>query len=215
MTDRSRARELARTSTDPVGWFETLYREAADGRAEVPWADLVPNPHLVDWLDRADASPRRVLDVGCGYGDNAAELARRGFQVTAFDVSKAAISRARERFADLPVDFQVADVLSPPSAWERAFDLVVEIHTLQVLPPGPRAEALAALAELVAPDGSIVVIARGRNDDDAPGDMPWPLTRAELRRLADHGLVEVSFEDFVDAETPPVRRFRAVWRRPD
>ena len=50
MTDRSRARTLA-AGDDPVGWFETLYREAEVGEARVPWADGVPNPHLVAWLE--------------------------------------------------------------------------------------------------------------------------------------------------------------------
>lgn len=214
MVNRSRARELATTSPDPVAWFETLYSEAADGRAEVPWADLVPNPHLVDWLDDADVSPGRALDVGCGYGDNAAALARRGYEVTAFDVSDSAVSEARQRFSDLPIEFATVDLLSPPAAWRRSFDLVVEVYTLQVLPPEPRAVALAALAGLVAPGGSILVIARGRDKEDAPGEMPWPLMRDELDRLGEHGLENESFEEFLDDETPSVRRFRSVWRRP-
>lgn len=47
---------------------------------------------------------------------------------------------------------------------------------------------------------------------DPPGDMPWPLTREELD-AREIGLPLVSFEDYYDAETPPVRRFRAVYRR--
>jgi len=31
---------------DPAGWFETLYAEARDGQAVVPWDDRQPNPHL-------------------------------------------------------------------------------------------------------------------------------------------------------------------------
>lgn len=214
MVNRSRARELALKSPDPVAWFETLYSEAADGRAEVPWADLVPNPHLVDWLEQAAVSPGAALDIGCGYGDNAAELARRGFEVTAFDVSDAAVSKARKRFDHLPIAFATADLFALPAAWQRSFDLVVEIYTLQVLPPDARATAMGALAQLVVPGGSIVVVARGRDDDESPGEMPWPLTRADLDRLGGHGLRNESFEDFFDAEDPPVRRFRSVWRRP-
>jgi hypothetical protein len=43
--------------------------------------------------------------------------------------------------------------------------------------------------------------------------MPWPLTREELGGFVRAGLEELSFEDFVDDETPPVRRFRAVYHR--
>ena len=45
------------------------------------------------------------------------------------------------------------------------------------------------------------------------GKMPWPLTREELARFQSHGLKAVSFEDFIDDEEPPVRRFRATYRR--
>ncbi len=43
--------------------------------------------------------------------------------------------------------------------------------------------------------------------------MPWPLTRAEIAVIATADLDLVSFEDFVDREEPPVRRFRATFRR--
>ena len=43
--------------------------------------------------------------------------------------------------------------------------------------------------------------------------MPWPLTEAEVRRFGAFGLTETFFEDFVDSEEPPVRRFRACFRR--
>jgi hypothetical protein len=41
--------------------------------------------------------------------------------------------------------------------------------------------------------------------------MPWPLTRHELDTLTQAGLIEVSFEDYFDNETPPVRRFRVLY----
>ena len=52
MPDRTRARELAAQFTakgDPLGWFDALYREAESGTTEIPWADLVPNPNLLDF----------------------------------------------------------------------------------------------------------------------------------------------------------------------
>jgi hypothetical protein len=44
--------------------------------------------------------------------------------------------------------------------------------------------------------------------------MPWPLTRETVLRFEDEGLDLVSFEDYHDDETPPVRRFRAEFERP-
>lgn len=218
---RRKAGDLARESLaqgDATGWFETLYRQADGDPGGISWADLAPNPNLVAWLDREHVAGggRRALKIGCGLGDDAEELARRGFVVTAFDVSPTAVDWCRRRFPGSVVRWQVADLLAPPRAWlapRGAFDFVVESYTLQVLPPVARAAALANVARFVAPHGELLVIARGRENGDPEGAMPWPLTRRELDRLRALGLTELAFEDFLDAETPPVRRFRCHYRR--
>ena len=217
MPDRTRARRLARESLergDATGWFETLYAEAGRGEAVVPWADLAPNPHVVEWLDREAPPAGRALDVGTGLGDTAADLARRGFAVVAFDVSATAVAAARRRFPTSQIDWQVADLLRLPGAWTGAFDLVVECYTLQVLPPEVRPTAAAALARALAPGGCLLVVARGREPHEPRGEMPWPLTRGEVEAIGGRELRLESFEDFTDREEPPVRRFRAAFRRP-
>jgi SAM-dependent methyltransferase len=216
VTDRTRARALARESIergDAVGWFERLYAEAIRGEAVVPWADLAPNPHVVTWLEREAPAPGRALDIGCGLGDGAEDLARRGFEVVAFDVSATAIDEARRRFPESRVDYRVADLLRLPADFAGAFDLVVECYTLQVLPPAARTEAAAALRRLPRTGGSLLVVARGREPAEPLGQMPWPLTRAEVEAIATPELALATFEDFLDAEDPPVRRFRAWFRR--
>ena len=216
MTDRTRARTLAKLAIergDPVGWFEQLYAEASRGDAIVPWADLAPNPHVVEWLEREAPPPGRALDIGCGLGDTAEDLARRGFEVVAFDVSASAIDAARRRFPESRVDYRVADLLRLPADFAGAFDLVIECYTLQVLPPEARAEATAALRRLPRPGGSLLVVARGREPEEPSGQMPWPLTRAEVEAIATPDLALARFEDFLDREDPPVRRLRALFRR--
>jgi len=215
MTDRSRARALATESIargDAVGWFERLYAEAERGEAVVPWADLAPNPHVVEWLDRERPAPGRALDIGCGLGDTAEDLAQRGFDVVGFDVAASAIAEARRRFPKSRVDYRVADLLALPRDFEGAFDLVVECYTLQVLPPEARVRAVEALRRTLRPGGTLLVVARGREESEPPGQMPWPLTRAEVEAIATPELQRVGFEDFLDAEKPPVRRLRAWFR---
>jgi SAM-dependent methyltransferase len=214
--DRSRARALARDAIargEALAWFEALYREAEAGTAVVPWADLVPNPHLVSWLEANPTLGGRALDVGTGFGDNAEELARCGLAVVAFDVAATAVARARERFPGSSVRYVVADLLDPPADWRRAFDLVAETYTLQVLPARERGAAVQALRTFVAPAGTLLVIARGREPAEPEGAMPWPLTRGEVEAIAADGLMLTGFEDFFDDEDPPVRRLRATFRR--
>lgn len=199
---------------DPLGWFEELYARASEDTSIVPWADLEPNPSLVDWLDRHVGRGRGfALKVGSGLGDDAEELARRGFSTTAFDISETAIALSRKRFPGSAVSYTVKDLFSAPAEWRGRFQLVLESYTLQVLPRDLRAEAARRIASFVAPDGVLLVIARGSGADEPEGEMPWPLTREELSCFRDHGLLELSFEDFMDREEPPVRRFRAVFSR--
>lgn len=69
--------------------------------------------------------PAHVLDVPCGYGRHAIELARRGFTVTGVDASQVQIERAREkaRAAGVTVDFRVVDARALP--FEEEFDLAI------------------------------------------------------------------------------------------
>ena len=66
----------------------------------------------------------------------------------------------------------------------------------------------------MAPGGTLLVITRGRDVADDPGQMPWPLLRTEVEVFDRCGLTEVtSLEDYIEDEDPPVRRFRAEWQR--
>jgi SAM-dependent methyltransferase len=217
MTDRRAARQMADQAVSegaPLRWFEQLYAAASAGAVTVPWADQQVNPHLRTWPLLSTTAARRVLVVGCGYGDDAQWLADLGYEVTAFDISASAVARCRERFPASPVRYQAQDLLRPPAAWlDDPFDLVVEAYTVQVLPPGS-SERLAAVNSLAAlTGGTLLVIARGRAESDDPGAMPWPLLRSELDPLPILGLREVAFEDYYDGEEPPVRRFRATFTR--
>jgi hypothetical protein len=216
MPDRTRARELAAeyiAKGDPTGWFEQLYREAEDGTSVVPWAEHRPSPNLLDFWEEQPISStgRKALIIGCGLGDDAELLADWGFSTTAFDVSESAVRACRRRFPDSPVEYVAADLLQPPEAWFRAFHFVFESNTLQVLPAELRYPAMNRAADFVKQGGRLLVIARARDEDDPRGEMPWPLTRRELNHFPEIGLRELSFEDFLDSEDPPVRRFRALY----
>jgi hypothetical protein len=209
---RAFARQLAADSLahgDGTGWFETLYAAAERGEATVPWADHAPNPRLVSALAGAAGRGRAIVS-GCGLGDDAEHVASLGYATVAFDVSPTAVAAARRRFPRSAVEYMTADLLSPPPSWAGAFDLVVEVFTLQVLTGAARRTAFARTAQLVAPGGRLLVIAGARGEHDDPGQMPWPLTRAEIGSFRAYGLTENSVSDFVDEESKgPVRRWRA------
>ncbi len=118
--------------------------------------------------------------VGCGLGDDAEAVALCGFDLTAFDVSATAVEWCRRRFPASPVTYQVVGPFRSPSEWGRAFNFVFESYTLQVLPPKLRPRAIERIAGFVAPGGTLLVLTRDRDAADAPGELPWPLTRDGL-----------------------------------
>jgi SAM-dependent methyltransferase len=171
----------------------------------------------VEWADERalDGSGQCALVVGSGLGDDAELVAAHGFDTTAFDVAPSAIAAAQRRFPGSPVKYLAADLLDPPAEWVRAFDLVVESLTVQSLPDPPRAEAIARVSRMVAPGGSLLVIAAARDEADGPvSGPPWPLIRREIDAFASDGLEPVRIEHLPDAAEPGEHRWRAEFRRP-
>jgi SAM-dependent methyltransferase len=208
--DRTRARELAAKSLasgNPTGWLEELYKEHEEGKKVVPWADLGVNPNLLEFSGHG----KTALVAGCGFGDDAEQVAAWGFKTTAFDISPSAIRACERRFPDNKVEYVVADLLAPPGEWTGCFDFVLEVYTLQVLPRELRTRAIRSIAGFLKKGGKILLIARGREENDPEGSMPWPLIRRELEEFEAAGLQEESFEDYLDKESPAVRRFRAIY----
>jgi SAM-dependent methyltransferase len=200
---------------EATGWFEPLYAAAAAGDAVVPWDDGAASPLLVEWTAaRAlDGRGRRAIVVGCGLGDDAEHVAALGFATVAFDIAPTAIRGARRRFPDSRVEYVVADLLALPPEWRHAFDLVVENITVQALPDPPRARAIAAVASLVAPGGTLVVVSGARADCEPADGPPWPLTRGEIEAFATGGVEAVRIEDLRGQAAPWSRRWRAEFRR--
>jgi SAM-dependent methyltransferase len=213
--DAQRLAEEALAANEPTAWFERLYAEARTGNAVVPWDRGTPHPLLVEWAQERglNGADRRAVVVGSGPGHDAGYLAGLGFTTTGFDISDTAIRAARERFPGSGVEFVAADLLDLPAAWDGAFDLVVEIMTVQALPDPPRQEAIAHVSRLVAPAGTLLVIAAAHEDGERPGGPPWPLTRSEIDAFAATGLEPVEVEDVELPGHPQARRWRAVFHR--
>jgi SAM-dependent methyltransferase len=102
------------------------------------------------------ASPRHVLEVGCGWGELAEWIAREsGAEVIAVDLSSRMVELASMR----GIDASVADVQDLPFA-EETFDLVVAAWMLYHVPDLDR--GLAEIARVLWPGGTLVAATNSR-----------------------------------------------------
>jgi SAM-dependent methyltransferase len=206
-----------RTSEDPLrlAWFNEVYARAGDDPACVPWANLKPHPLTKSFIDGQirGMTGLRVLDVGCGLGDNAECFAAAGAKVAAFDSAARAIEWAKRRFPHSPVDYRNADLFALPDEWRGGFDLVHECYTLQAISPALIADAFAAFAGALAPGGLLLVVARARGEHDEVAGPPWPLPPSVFGIARKQGFVPRMIDDIAATAEITRRHWRALLQR--
>jgi SAM-dependent methyltransferase len=148
----------------------------------IPWDIGGPQPVLVE-IEGAGGFRGRILDLGCGQGENARFLAGRGLQVTAVDVSPNAVRNAAELSAALgfQVDFVVSDAITLEGLdAEARFDTVIDSALYHGLDPEQRRRYLTTLHRVGAPGATLHVLCFS---DLVPKEIvsPHRCSEAELR----------------------------------
>lgn len=200
---------------NPTGWFDSIYTDAEGDYRAVFWADLEPNPYLLEWLNNSifNRTTCRATVIGCGVGDDAEALSEAGYEVIAFDISPEAIQLCKNRYPDTKVNYLVADLFDYPSHWAESFDLVYECNTIQVLPGKYRIKARDSMVSLLAPRGYILVSCRSRLKGEQEDDIPLPLDKEEIDGFVRCGLSEENFVAYNDNQDPSVPHFFASYHK--
>ena len=196
-------RKLGVDENKPNDWFESLYSESNESGQGVPWANMSPHPLLKSWIDRNKniGVGKTALVVGCGMGDDAIELESNGFEVTAFDVSSSAIELCKKRFPNSGVKFVQADLLEGISEWYEKFDFVLEIFTIQALPPKYENILIKNISGFVSDGGKLLVIAEIKNEERTfKKGPPWLLNNSYKKSFENYGLKQIFRSHTSEAE---------------
>ncbi len=160
--------------------WEGMYR----GGRKAPWDIGRASAELKQAVENGTMRPCRVVELGCGTGNDAIYLAGRGFDVTAIDIARSALSQAEKKAKDagVRVRWVHADVLDPPKL--EPFDLIYDRGCYHALRRQNAAGYVATLRRLSHP-GTQVLILAGNANEPLPHSGPPRVREADIR--ADFG----------------------------
>ncbi len=126
-----------------------------------------------DWeeLARSGLVPgpgARIVDLGCGEGENAIHFAEAGYQVTGVDVSPTAVASASAlaRRRSLDAEFILGDVVRLPALSDATFDAAIDIGCLHMLVAEIHRDAyLSEVRRLLRPGGAYFLFNRATRKD--------------------------------------------------
>jgi SAM-dependent methyltransferase len=177
--------------TTPPGWDEAY----AEGTRS-PWDIGRPQPAFARLADRGLLNGR-VLDVGCGTGEQTLLAAAGGADAIGVDISPRAIEKARGKAAEraLAARFEVADALGLGGRG-LVFDTVIDCGLFHVFDDDARARYVSSLASVIRPGGTCYLMCFS---DRQPGDFgPRRVSQDELRAAFRDGwtITEIAANSF-------------------
>lgn len=144
------------------------------------WDRGAVSPALTGWLEHGELTPCRILIPGCGYGHEAVELARLGFDVTALDIAPAPLDHLRGELERAGVRAEV--IQANALTWRPAapFDALYEQTCLCALEPGHWVEYEAQLHAWLKPGGRLFALFM---QTDRAGGPPFHCALPDMRAL--------------------------------
>ncbi len=161
--------------------FEGRYQSG-----DTPWDHGMVDDNLIEVVSRHTINPCRVLDVGCGTGENAIWLAQQGFDVVACDLSSTAIQRAKAKLSSITTDicFLVADFLVD-SISDAPFSFIFDRGCLHCMSgDSDRKSFVQKIAKLLDEEGYWLSLV-GNADEGERGVGPPQLTASELTSVVE------------------------------
>ena len=168
-----------------------------------PWDIGRPQKEFIRLAEDGEISGR-VLDAGCGTGENALYLASLGFEVWGIDSAPSAIKKAKEKAKkrEISVNFLVCDALKL-QLLQNKFNTVIDCGLFHGFTDEERPIFVASLSSAIYPDGKYFMLCFSEQEPGLYG--PRRVTQAEIRAVFYKGwkinyIREAEFESTFGAE---------------
>ncbi len=135
-----------------MNFFDSAYKGIP------PWDIGRPQKEFVRLAEEGEISGR-VLDVGCGTGENALYHASVGFEVWGIDAAPSAIKKAKEKAKKrgIKVNFMAGDALRL-QLLQNKFDTIIDCGLFHVFSDEERPIFAASLSSVLYPGGKYFIL---------------------------------------------------------
>ncbi len=147
------------------------------------WVIGRPQPVFVEIMIRGEMKPGRLLDVGCGTGDNAIFPAKNGFSVVGIDMVPKAIQLAKTKAEEQKVkaDFLVGNALELESNFRKGeFDNVIDSGLFHALEDPERPIFAKQINHVLRDGGQYFMLCF--SDKEPPGEGPRRVSKSEIKQ---------------------------------
>jgi len=188
--------------------WEKVYESKA-----TPWDVEQAEDVLVKLINSNFIKPCRVLEIGCGAGNDAIFMAKKGFDVTAIDISKRAIEEAKNRAekAGFHCKFLAEDITELKSV-SGEFDFVYDRACFHFIPKEKREKYIQAVKKLLVKNGYFALIVSSEKDA-VKG--PYQFSKDDIKQLfgKDFDILEIKLITLQQHKEKPTPYFCLMKRK--
>jgi SAM-dependent methyltransferase len=148
---------------------------------EMPWFNPELDRDFEKALDDLNNKKGKALDIGTGPGTQAIALAKRGFKVTATDISETAIRKAvrRAEVEGAKISFLTDDILN--SKLDDKYNLAIDRGCFHVINPSKRADYVIVVHNILKAGGYLFLKCFSFKEPPGPG--PYRFRAEEVTEL--------------------------------